>query len=127
MKPVIFILFCILFFFFSCQHALEKPDNLLSEEEMVAILTDIYLYKQSPENTPLSKDDAFDTYVSIFKAYNTTKEIFQNSYDYYYADIEAIQHIYDDVTDNLKDKLTKEQQQQMQEEEKEKVVVPDKK
>jgi adenine C2-methylase RlmN of 23S rRNA A2503 and tRNA A37 len=86
---------------------------------MAAILTDIYLYKQTSNNMPLSKDTAFDTYVSIFIEHNTTKEIFQDSYNYYYAEANAMQHIYDDVTDNLKDKLTEEQLQVLEEEEEE--------
>ncbi len=105
---------------FSCQHALEKPKDLLSKKEMTEILTDIYLYKQTPESIPLSKETAFDTYLSIFKKHKTTKEIFQNSFSYYYADAEAMQHIYDDVIENLEDKLTKEQLKQLRQEEKEK-------
>ena len=113
------LLALISFTFFSCQKALEKPENLLSKKEMTSILTEIYLYKQTPDMIPLSSETAFSTYVSIFKKHNTTKEIFQDSFNYYYTNPKTMQHIYDDVIDNLKDMLTKEQLQQLQNEEKE--------
>ncbi len=119
MRIILFTSISFLLLLFSCQHSLEKPKDLLSKSEMTEILTDIYLYKQTPDAAPLSKEAAFDTYVSIFKQHGTTKEIFQNSFDYYYANVEVMQHIYDDIIDNLKDKLTKEQLQQLKEEEKE--------
>jgi hypothetical protein len=103
---------------FSCQHAVEKPKDLLSREEMAAILADMYLYKQSLNNIPMSKNDAFDIYVSIFKKYNTTKEIFQDSFNYYYVDFNNMPDLYDDVIDNLEDNLTKEQLKELKEQEK---------
>lgn len=117
MKLFIFIFICLYLSVLSCQHPLEKPNHLLFKKDMIAILSDIYLYKQTPTNFPLDKETAFDTYVTIFKAHHTTKEIFQNSYIYYYADANALQHIYDKVIDNLKSKLTKEQQLLLKEEE----------
>lgn len=117
MRLYLYIFISLSLMFFSCQHPLEKPDHLLSKKDMIAILSDIYLYKQTPTNLPLDQETAFDTYVSIFKAHHTTKEIFQNSYIYYYTDVNALQHIYDKVIDNLKSKLTKEQQHQLKEEE----------
>lgn len=108
----------LLFTVFSCQHNLEKPKDLLSKSEMTDILTDIYLYKQTPDNIPLTKEVAFDTYVSIFKKYHTTKEIFQDSFGYYYIDGNSMQHIYDDVIEKLEGKLTPKQLQQLKEEEK---------
>ncbi|MCT6868574.1 DUF4296 domain-containing protein [Apibacter sp.] len=117
MKLYFYIFFFLFLSLFSCQHALKKPDKLLSKTDMIAILSDIYLYNQTPSNIPLSKEIAFETYVSIFKAHHTTKEIFQDSYVYYYADANALQHIYDGVINHLKNKLSKEQQNQLKMEE----------
>lgn len=117
MKSV-FFLFSFFYVVFSCQHALDKPKNLLSKSEMTDILTDIYLYKQTPDNIPMSKEIAFDTYITIFKKHNTTKEIFQDSYTYYYTDGNSMQHIFDNVIKNLEKKLTKEQLLQLKDEEK---------
>ncbi|MDR2121904.1 MAG: DUF4296 domain-containing protein [Flavobacteriaceae bacterium] len=116
MKHTTVILLCFTLLLFSCQHALEKPKDLLSKEEMASILTEIYLYKQTPGNILLSKKDAFTIYVSLFKAHNTTKEIFQESYNYYYTDATALEEIYDNVINNLKDKLSEEQQKRLKKE-----------
>ncbi|MGM5630121.1 DUF4296 domain-containing protein [Apibacter raozihei] len=108
MKQILITLFflCVLS---SCQHALDKPEDLLSKEEMVDIMTDIYLYKQTPAELPLNDEIASDTYIAIFKKYKISKETFQQSFSYYYSNIEDMQHIYDRVIKNLKNKLPSKQ------------------
>lgn len=103
------ILFCLVVL--SCQQTVKKPKNLLSKEEMISILTDIYLYKQNMNSSvPLDKDKIFEIYVSIFKIHNTSKEQFQESYQYYYVNSTTLQNIYEEVLKNLKNKLDKNQQ-----------------
>ncbi|MDR3273108.1 MAG: DUF4296 domain-containing protein [Flavobacteriaceae bacterium] len=100
---------------FSCQRNLEKPKELLSKSEMADIMADLYLYRQMPLNAPLKPINSFDTYVSVFKKHKTTKEIFQQSFDFYYVDTDAMENIYDKAIDNLKDKLSKEQRKKLEE------------
>lgn len=112
--------FCLFLFFtlavFSCQRSIEKPKDLLSKSEMADIMADIYLYRQMPFNEPVMPVSSFDTYVSIFKKHKTTKETFQQSFDYYYIHSDEMAEIYDKTIDNLKDKLPEEQRKQLEEE-----------
>lgn len=107
MKRIIFYHIIFLLFIISgCQDKSGKlPENILSETEMVDILTDAYIAEAS---MPLLKKKGYDTYQAtpkiyehILKKHHTSKSIFDKSYTYYDSDFEKMKQIIEKVITNL--------------------------
>jgi hypothetical protein len=79
-----------------------KPDNLLSEEKMVNILTDIHLIESDVNNMRITDADsnlAIYLYLEtqLFKKYQIDTATYRNSYRYYIAQPEVFGKIYKQV------------------------------
>lgn len=79
MKKAILISF--LFLFFSCNHLIEKPENLLSKDEMSEILMDIAISEQSSSFKSDINMEVETRY--ILKKHNVSATVFKESYKYY--------------------------------------------
>lgn len=92
------------FLFFSCQHVekVKKPDNLIPEDKMVDILTDLSLLhsarnynKRTFERTGIDPDSF------IYKKYKIDSLQFEQSNDYYSDNYVQYEDIYSRVKDKL--------------------------
>lgn len=104
----------------SCTHTVERPENLISEDQMVRILSDIYIHQQSSyllevEN---SKPDFAKIDVAIIESHGVKIQDFENSYKYYVLSPETYNDLLTKVRDNLEQKLPKEEQIKRKEERK---------
>lgn len=111
MKKLAYI-FIILVGFIACSKPYaKKPKDLLGKSEMTAILVDIYTSQQmlnaninqANENQVLNiaKNTLY-----IFEQHETTHQIFEESFKYYYTQPEMYQRILDDVKSELVDQLS---------------------
>lgn len=114
------LIFCLICW--SCSKAIEKPENLLSQNKMEEILTEVYLYQQpsyltSLQNQPINyaKVDA-----QILTKYQISPEEFEESFRYYVLIPDTFKDILKNVRKNLESKLPEEERLRMQSE-KEKV------
>ena len=106
-RSIFFIL--LLPFFFSCYHENQSevsvPEQLLSENEMVAIITDVQLvegalvYRRSRRIEQQGFRET--TYRQIFSTYGITAKIFNENINYYNNDPEKMELIYDQVLAKL--------------------------
>lgn len=95
--------------FFSCYHEnhpqVEVPDNLLSKQKMVDVLTDIYLaegafmYHRSNKN--LNQELSTVYYNQIFEVHHINHRILKDNFGYYNSDPEVMEEILEDVLSNL--------------------------
>ncbi|HNS41526.1 MAG TPA: DUF4296 domain-containing protein [Taishania sp.] len=83
----------------------EKPATLLTKEQMVAILTDLTImesvYQQKYIQVPRFSYLMIKEADSIFKKHGTSQLVFDANMDYYSADLEALESIYQQVKSNL--------------------------
>jgi len=96
-------------FFFSCYHENQSevnfPEHLLSEDEMVAIITDVQLvegalvYRRSRriEQQGFRKS----AYKQMFSTYGITAKILNENINYYNSDPATMELIYDQVLAKL--------------------------
>ena len=96
--------------FSACNHELEKPENLIPEDKMKEILTEVYLYRQV-RNYRLAPNlpGAPQTNLAILDKYGVTLEQFQVSYHYYIVDNAAYDEFLNDITEKLQAELPEEE------------------
>ncbi|MFV0305295.1 MAG: DUF4296 domain-containing protein [Moheibacter sp.] len=97
----------------NCTSTVEKPDNFIEEEKMVAILTDIYIHQQGSylgeiqeKNINHSKIDAL-----ILQKHQVQGSTFVESYRYYVLNPEKYNTILTKIQGNLEAQLPKEELQ----------------
>src|SRR5690606_5493640 len=73
----------------------EKPDNLIPEDKMVDIITDLYIFNASKSyNRNLLQESGLTMESFIFEKYQIDSLQFEKSSDYYAANIEKLEAIY---------------------------------
>lgn len=119
MKQIAIILLLYLFLF-SCKNTLKKPENLLSENDMVTILEDIYLHKQQSYlvETEANAIDISKIDAQIILKHNSTVPQFKESFHYYVLQPEIYNEILKDVRNNLESKLPESERVKREEERK---------
>lgn len=112
MKQLIFIIFLSLLFL-SCKNSTKKPNNLLSENQMVEILEDVYLHKQQAYlvETEINAIDLKNIDAQIIVKHNATIPQFKESFQYYVLQPDMYNRILNDVRTNLEEKLPKEERE----------------
>ncbi len=85
-----------------CSSDVRKPDNLLSEEKMINILTDIHLIESDVNNMRITDSDsnlAVYLYLEaqLFKKYQIDTATYRNSYRYYIAQPEVFGKMYKQI------------------------------
>ena len=80
----------LLFFIAACYQPKQKPNHdLISKEKFISVLKEIHLENSNSKNN------------HILKKHNISEEKFQKTIEYYSADINEINKIYDSVLDEL--------------------------
>ncbi len=88
--------------FFACQ---KRDFHLLSESEMVAVLTELYLTEGAFEASFVrDEQEKLAYYNSLFEKHGTTREDFEKSAAYYARKGKDLELIYETVLDSLKAK-----------------------
>ena len=94
----------LLFFVFSCESDKrpQKPDDLISQEEMVNLLLDIQILNSAKSvNKKLLENQGLNPEAYIFKKHNIDSLRFAQSNAYYAYDAEK----YEDILDKVQDRL----------------------
>lgn len=104
MKKIIILLFFPLIV--SCNQAKEEvPNNILSVEQMTAIMVDIQLIEGGVAIMKFNKDknreEIIKYYGSLYKAHEIDKPLFDKSLEYYCKRPELFVDIYDGVINKL--------------------------
>lgn len=83
----------------------EKPEGILSKEEMVPILIDVYVSEGRLSAMNVKRDSALKVFEAvenlIFEKYNTNDSIYRASMVYYYDRPKEMELIYEVVMDSL--------------------------
>lgn len=103
MKKTI-VLFLFLSLFFGCQsNGVEKPENLIDEDQMVNIYYDLQIFQAIQNSMP---DKLTNTEIllpgTVLKKYKVTEKQFQESDFYYAQNIKKYKEIYEKVNERLK-------------------------
>lgn len=105
MKRVVLI--CLLFSFFSCGNAVEKPKNLIERDKMVDILYDIALLeaiKTQNINGGISNKKANEF---LYKKYKIDSLQLAESNKYYATDVEEYKKMFGEVKSRLEEQTKK--------------------
>lgn len=98
---------CIVFLglIFSCQQAEQKPKDVLTPEQMIGILAEVYITEQKIVNLALSPDSAllvFDQMQGkVFEVTGIPDTVFKKSIDYYMERPKELEQIYTGLVDSL--------------------------
>ena len=86
----------------------EIPKDVLPKDKMTSILVDVHLAEAAMTLNNSQRDTAkvMEYYDFIYKNHNTTKKQFTESYNFYLANPELLNKIYDDVLIELSKKQT---------------------
>jgi len=97
---------------FGCADApVEKPENLLSKEQMTAFLIDSHLAEGNLQTIKINRDSLEKIFYTLEKDLYLKHQIdsaqFMQSYHYYLHELDELSEIYDAVIDslNLKEKM----------------------
>ncbi|GGK37598.1 MULTISPECIES: DUF4296 domain-containing protein [Flavobacteriaceae] len=103
MNKYLYILF-ISFFMFSCTSntILKKPDNLIPEDQMVDLLTDLLLAVNAETTKNLDLKRKVDYHPLVFKKYNIDSTQFKESNFYYTSRVDDYDVILSKVEERLK-------------------------
>lgn len=108
------IYFFIFFLFLSCEESSMgiKPKNKIEEKKMVEILTDLYIYKHGfieKDRLEILKEIG-NNQLFILRKYQISPEDFKENFNYYYLDNKQMEIIFEQIAENLKQKLSQEAQ-----------------
>ncbi len=97
-------LFCFVAFF-QCKSNESIPENILNDDKMVSILTDIHLAEGYSRINGVYGDSAKEVlpayYELILKKHNVERKVFTDSYYYYSTEPEKMNNIMNEVIINL--------------------------
>ena len=89
----------------------EKPSGVLSEDEMVNILSEVYLAEERVARIGISHDSAVKLFpqfeARIYKKTGVSDSVFRLSLMYYKSNPEKLEHIYTALVDSLNLKAEK--------------------
>jgi hypothetical protein len=90
---------------------IQRPDNLLDKDKMVAILTEVQLVEAAISMLPLNHVDAVTRFKKheseIFAKHSVDSLTYFTSYQYYAADGKALQYLYLIVSDSIQARKTR--------------------
>ena len=104
-KGVIAGFFILLITLSNCQPSKKRPSNVLSEEEMVKVLTEIYITEEKVNTLALPPDSAQYVFKQLksrmFRNLNVSDSVFQASLDFYMTEPKQMERIYSTLVDSL--------------------------
>lgn len=90
---------------FSCGGAGKKPDDILSQDEMVKVLAEIYITEEKVNSLALARDSAAQVFDlvqgKVFEATGVPDSTFRRSIDYYTDRPQELEKIYSMLVDSL--------------------------
>jgi hypothetical protein len=102
-KHIFIIVFSTLFSFCTSNTILEKPDDLIEKDEMVAILTDILIANAASRYNNIDKKREVNYFPLVYDKYKIDSTRFRNSSRYYASKIDEYDEILLQVQKNLND------------------------
>jgi Domain of unknown function (DUF4296) len=101
----------ILLFFFACSPSSEKdkiPDDIIPQEKMVTILSDMHIAETMARNTihlgDTNVQKVINYYAIIYKKNNISELAFKKSYDYYIQHPLLLDSVYSEIINQLSEK-----------------------
>ena len=104
------LLYIVLLLSVACQdvHRPEKPENLISEEKMIDILTDVYLSNAAKSvNNKVIRQKGLKLDSLIYKKYQIDSLQFLKSHEYYNADLNTYNSFFVEIEKRLQAMLDK--------------------
>jgi hypothetical protein len=100
------LLLPLLFFFASCDSEERPPEDVLPQDKMVAILSEIHIAESRIVQMHLKSMDSsvlmYDYFQKkLYKKHQTDSTQYKNSYDYYASDPKRLEDIYDKVAKKI--------------------------
>lgn len=100
--PLIFIIVAT----FACDKPyIEKPDHLVKEKKMIAMLVDIHLaeatFNRMQHDSIVRNSSSENFYYSVLKKYDVADSVFEKSYVYYASDPKEFEKLYREVINKL--------------------------
>ena len=99
---------CILFavlLAFSCQKSARKPDDILSQEDMVKVLSELYIAEEKVTRLTLQQDSAQQVFElfrdKVFEITGVPDSVFKKSFNYYMDHPIEMETIYAVLVDSL--------------------------
>ena len=104
-KGVAAFFFILLITLSNCQQSGERPPDVLSEEDMVRVLTEVYITEEKVNTLALPPDSAAYVFNQLksrmFRNLNVSDSVFQASLDYYMTEPKQMEKIYATLVDSL--------------------------
>lgn len=105
-KKNFFILLIALAFFSCSKPPVEKPENLIREDKMIDMLTDIHLAEASFNNrrhrdSLVMKSSSADFYYSILNKYQVPDSVFEKSFVFYASQPRKFEKMYRQTMNKL--------------------------
>lgn len=96
----------------SCMQHVEKPDNLISEEKMTQVLTDIYIHQQSSYINVIGEEplDYAKVNAYLLHRHGLTITDFEKNYEYYLLNPDLYESVLLKIRDELESRLPEEDQ-----------------
>ncbi len=100
------LLCCLLLSCLSCGPSKpEKPENVLTEQEMVELLQEIYLTESKISKLSLPFDSSKGLYNlvedELFRRHDITDSVYEQSMNWYYDHPEELMRVYEKLVDTL--------------------------
>jgi hypothetical protein len=112
MRKYIILFFSVSLFLYACKGS--APDGIISQDEMVGLLTQVHITDATLLNMSQEQDTLYkygtERYLVLFKKFHTDTAQFRRSYKYYTTQPDKLTAIYDQVLKNLQaksDSITK--------------------
>jgi hypothetical protein len=90
---------------FSCEKEVRKPAGILSKEEMVSVLTELYIVEERMNRLNLPADTSklvFEVMeANVYEKTGVPDSVFKSSFDYYLDDPKEMELIYTALVDSL--------------------------
>lgn len=82
-----------------------KPDGILTEKQMVSVMTEIYLTDEKTNSLPVPYDSLKELLpmfsAKVFEKTGVSDTLFRKSFDYYMSDPARLENIYTTLVDSL--------------------------
>jgi hypothetical protein len=99
------ILISLLLLIIACESPEDKPEKIISEENMVSILIDIQILEAVYNIRLIHEEDRNERmdryYLEIFENHQTSIDLFNESYSYYQENPDLLDAIYEEVLEKL--------------------------
>lgn len=111
MRLINCILIC-LFFVGSCSKRVEEPKHLISENEMIELLSELYIYQQNSylKDYSAKKTSISEVEAQIIDNHGLSIEDFRENHHYYVVQPEKFKKILKGVKEKLESRLSEDEQ-----------------